>query len=257
MVDAATLTLRPVAPGDADGLVALYGTLSDQDLYRRFFSAFVPPREFFEHIASVVGRGGFGVVAVDPGGRIVGEANYEPLADGDGELGMAVAPDARGNGHTLLDALIDAAQAHGVPNIEADVLVTNGRMLGLLRGRGYATLDSGDWVSRRLMVGTAGPTPVWPEGGPGRPDAGRPRVLVEAPGGFWPVTEAAEAAGLAVITCSGPRGCASRCPVLSGRPCPLVAGADAVVVAGAPDDDPCWPALLRGHAGIHPEVPVC
>jgi hypothetical protein len=106
-------------------------------------------------------------------------------------------------------------------------------------------------------VGTAGPTPVWPEDGPGRPDAGRPRVLVEVPGGIWPVTEAAEAAGLAVITCSGPRGWPSRCPVLSGRPCPLVAEADAVVVARTRDDDPCWPALLRGHAEIHPDVPVC
>jgi ribosomal protein S18 acetylase RimI-like enzyme len=257
MVDATTLTLRPVALGDVDGLVALYGTLSAQDRYRRFFSAFVPPRSFFEHMATVVARGGFGVVAVEPGGRIVGEANYEPLADGDGELGMAVAPDARGIGHRLLDELIGAAQARGVPNIEADVLVTNGRMLSLLRGRGYATLTSGDWVSRRLVVGTAGPTPVWPAGGPGLPDPGRPRVLVEVPGGFWPNTEAAEAAGLAVITCSGPRGRPSRCPVLAGRPCPLVAGADAVVVAGAPDDEPCWPALLRGHAEIHPDVPVC
>src|SRR5262245_47021214 len=82
--DASTLTFRPVAPGDADGLVALYGTLSDQDRYRRFFTACAPPHEFFEHMASVVGRGGYGVVAVDAGGRIVGEANYELLADGDG-----------------------------------------------------------------------------------------------------------------------------------------------------------------------------
>ena len=82
---------RPVAPGDVDGLVALYRTLSDEDRHLRFFSTFVPDRAFCERLATVEGRGGFGVVAVEAGGRIVGEANYERLSDGDGELGMASA----------------------------------------------------------------------------------------------------------------------------------------------------------------------
>jgi hypothetical protein len=101
-------------------------------------------------------------VAVEDGGRIVGEANYERPRR---RAGDGVGP--------------------GVPNLEADVLVTNPRMLTLLRARGYAGLPSEDWVSPRLMVGTAGSTPVWPEGGPGRPDPARPRVPVEAPGGRW------------------------------------------------------------------------
>jgi hypothetical protein len=251
------LTVRPVGPGDVDGLVALYATLDAEDRYRRFFSGFVPPRSFFQRLAEVRGRGGFGVVAVEGTGRIVGEANYELLPDGDGELGMAVARDWRGwLGPYLLDTLVDAAAARAVPNIEADVLVTNGRMLSLLRDRGYATLPSDDWVSLRLMVGTAGHTPVWPAGGPGTPDRSRPRVLVETPGGRWHGTPEAEAAGLAVITCSGPRGPRPRCPVLAGRPCPLAADADAVVVAHAPDDAR-WAALVRGHADLHPGVPVC
>src|SRR5262245_23302154 len=180
------LWVRPVEPGDADRLAELYATLSPEDRHLRFFSAFVPDRAFAERLASVVDRGGFGVVAVEDGGRIVGEASYEALPDGDGELGMVVAPDRRGwLGAFLLDTLIEAAAARGVPNIEADVMATNGRMLSLLRARGYASLPSDDWVSLRLMVGTEGPTPVWPEGGPGRPDPRRPRILVEAPGGRW------------------------------------------------------------------------
>jgi hypothetical protein len=143
-----------------------------------------------------------------------------------------------------------------VPNIEADVLVTNGRMLSLLRARGYATLASGDWTSFRLIVGTAGDTPVWPAAGPGQPDASRPRVLVEAPGGRSSVGSDAEEQGLAVITCSGPKGPRSSCPALAGRPCPLAVGADAIVVANAPDDDR-WRALIAAHAGLHPGVPVC
>jgi RimJ/RimL family protein N-acetyltransferase len=252
------LCVRPVAPGDAGGLAALYATLSREDRYLRFFSAFVPDRAFFERLASVVDRGGFGVVAVEDGGRIVGEANYEALPDGDGELGIVVAPDRRGRlGAFLLDTLIEAAAAHGVPNIEADVIVTNRRMLALLRARGYASLPSEDWVSLRLIVGTAGPTPVWPDGGPGRPDPSRPRVLVEAPGGRWTGTPEGEAAGLAFMSCSGPRGPRPRCPALAGRSCPLAAGADAIVVANLPDDPAHWPALLAAHAELHPGVPVC
>jgi ribosomal protein S18 acetylase RimI-like enzyme len=254
----AVLEVRPVRSGDVDGLARLYATLSDDDRYRRFFSWYQPPRSFFEHMVGVVERGGYGVVAVDGDGNVVGEANYELLPDGDGELGMVVAPSWRGwLGAYLLDTLIEAAEARGVPDIEADVLVTNARMLALLRSRGYATLASDDWMSLRLIVGTHGRTPVWPYGSLGPPDheAG-PRLLVEVPGGRWRAGEDARAAGLQVITCSGPSGAHPRCPVLAGRPCPLVAAADAVVVANAPDDER-WRRLVSAHAGLHPDVPVC
>jgi RimJ/RimL family protein N-acetyltransferase len=256
--DGRVLTVREVAPADVDGLEALYATLSEDDRYLRFFSAYVPPREFFEHLATVASRGGDGVVAVTADGRIVGEANYELLPDGDGELGIVVAPDARGRlGAFLLDALIEAAAGRGVPNIEASVLATNGRMLSLLRARGYATLTSDDWVSLRIIVGTAGATPVWPHRGDADRSAARaPRVLVETPGGRWSGAEQAEADGLAVIACSGPRGPRTRCPALAGRPCPLVAEADVVVMANPPVDDR-WTDMLAAHATLHPDVPVC
>jgi hypothetical protein len=251
------LRVRPVGPGDVDGLVALYALLSAEDRYRRFFSAFVPERAFFERAARVAGRGGFGIVALDDDGCVVGEASYELLPDGDGDLGIVVSPGWRGwLGPFLLDTLVDAARRGGVPNLEADVLATNGRMLSLLRARGYATLTSDDWVSLRLIVGTAGDTPVWPEAGPGRPDAARPRLLVEVRGGRTSVGSAAEARGLAVITCSGPRRIRPRCPVLAGRPCPLAADADAIAVVNAPPDDDDWRAILAAHGDLHPGVPV-
>lgn len=247
------LTLRPVTPADVDGLEALYAGLSDDDRSRRFFSQYRPPRSFFERLAGVADRGGFGLVATD-GARIVGEANYELLPDGDGELGMTVAADRRGwLGPYLLDALVEAAAARGIPNLEAEVLVTNRRMLDLLRSRGYATMSSDGWTSLRLIVGTAGRTPVWPAAGAG---AGRPRVLVEALGGRWHADAAARDAGLDVVACSGPRGRRPRCPVLAGRACPLAAGADAIVVSNVPDDA-VWRAIVGAHADLHPGVPVC
>lgn len=264
------LTVRAVGPGDVDGLMALYASLSDDDRYRRFFSYYDPGRTFFERAAAVESRGGYGLVAVEDDGtddaaddgadesgdgRIVAEAGYELLPNGDGELAMAVAPGHRGwLGPFLLDSLIEAAAERGVPNLEADVQVTNRRMLTLLRSRGYATLTSDDWVSVRLVVGTAGRTPVWPA----RSELGHqgPRVLVEGPGGRWHAAREAEAAGLRVITCSGPRGARSQCPLLAGKPCPLVAGADAVVVSHPRDDDQ-WHALVEAHHRLHPGVPVC
>ena len=87
------LTVRPVATTDVGGLVALYDGLSDDDRYRRFFSGFRPPRSFFEQLVNVGERGGYGLVAmigaggdVAGGARIVGEASYELLPNGDGDL---------------------------------------------------------------------------------------------------------------------------------------------------------------------------
>ena len=281
--DGGEMVVRPVSSADVDGLAALYAGLSDDDRYRRFFSCYDPDRSFFERAAAVASRGGCGLVAVEVaadgrvpgdgraegprgggagpgaggGGRIVGEANYELLPNGDGELAMAVAGDRRGwLGPYLLDALIEAAAARGVPNLEADVLVANSRMLTLLRSRGYATLPTDDWVTVRLIVGTAGRTPVWAEDDDASTPAHRPRVLVEAPGGRWHAGHEAAEAGLRVVTCSGPSGPRSRCPVLEGRPCPLAAEADAVVVSHPLDDDR-WRALVDGHAAVHPGVPVC
>ncbi|MBN2624747.1 MAG: hypothetical protein JXA83_15320 [Acidimicrobiales bacterium] len=261
--DGRSLVVRPVTPDDTDGLVALYDGLSEDDRYRRFFSGYRPERAFFERATSVAERGGAGLVAVecdrDPPRelRIVGEASYELLPNGDGELAMAVAGDRRGwLGPYLLDCLVESAAARGVPNLEADVLATNAPMLALLRSRGYATLASDDWVSVRLMIGTGGGTPVWPRGRVRRGGPGGPRVLVEAPGGRWHAARQAADAGLQVITCSGPRGPRPRCPALAGEPCPLVEGADAVVMSRPRDEEP-WRALADAHHDVHPGVPVC
>jgi RimJ/RimL family protein N-acetyltransferase len=251
-----TLVVRAVTPADADGLAALYAGFDDDDLHNRFFSVYRPDRAFVERVAGIVDHGGYGLVAVvdgpdDEPARLVAEAGWYPLPDGDGELAIAVAPDWRGwLGPVLLDALLEAAAAHGVPNLEAEVLVTNTPMQRLARARGVATMPSDDWVSTRLLIGSTGRRPTWPE----RSD--RPRVLVETPGGRWHAAPEAAAAGLDVLACSGPRGPRDRCPVLAGDPCPLVAGADAVVAAWSPGDE-TGAAIVAAHHGPHPGVPVC
>jgi len=239
---------------DADGLVALYAGLDDDDLYRRFFTAHAPPERFVKNMTKVAERGGYGVVAVieERGGpsRVVAEATYDLLPDGDGELGITVAEDARGwLGPYLVDALVREAAARGVPNLQAEVLVSNRRMLALLRARGLAVVSHEEQPDTvRVVIGASQRTPSWPE----RHD--RPRLLIEVPGGRWHAETAARAAGFQVLACPGPSRGWSRCPALRGEPCPLAVGAD-IIVAAQPGDP--GRALLAAHRRLHPSIPIC
>ena len=172
----------------------------------------------------------------------MGEANYELLPDGDGELGMAVARDWRGwLGAYLLDTLVDAAAARACPTSRPTSSSPTGgccpccgpRLRDAAVGRlGQPAPDGGH----------RGPHARGPPAGRARPIA-RPRVLVETLG---PLAGRGggggrRAGGDHVLgPAAAPRVPGPRRPAL-----PLAAGADAVVVAHAPDDDR-WAALVRG-----------
>jgi hypothetical protein len=252
--DGDELRVRPVRPTDAAALARLYEGLDPDDRYTRFFSAYRPTPEFIERETTVAARGGFGLVAVvaSPGGReqVVGAAGYTLLPDGDGELAITVADRWRGwLGPYLLDALLSAAARRGIPNLEADVLVTNGPMLALARTRGCVTLDRPDWSVVRVLIGTGPAGPSWP------PGDDRRKVLVEGPAGPWH-PEAAREARLSVIACPGPATRRGGCPALGGQLCPLAAGAD-VIVLHRPGPAAPWPDLVDAHRRLHPAVPVC
>ncbi|MGA2931792.1 MAG: hypothetical protein ABSE98_06860 [Acidimicrobiales bacterium] len=241
-----------MGPSETAGLVALYASLKEDDTYLRFFSGHAPPEDFVEKMTHVAERGGFGLIALmeegDGTSQIVGEATYDLLPNGDGELGITVAETARGwLGPYLLDALVTEAAARGVPNLEADVLVGNRRMLTMLRARGFAVVEH-DPAIVRVAIGTTRRVPSWP----GTDE--RPRLLVEVPGGRWHAEEAARTAGFQVLACPGPMLGWSHCPALRGEPCPLAAGAD-VIVDAVPDEP--GRSLLEAHRRIHPSVPIC
>ena len=258
--DGTVLTVRPMAAADAPGLRLLYQGLSIDDRYCRFFSAYRPTDRFITQLARIAERGGYGLVAVAgpaPGpvggaGRIVADASYVLLPDGDGEFAITVAREWRGwLGPWLLDALVEAAAARGVPNLRADILRENRPMLALVRARGFAAVEHVNYQVVRVVIGTQGRMPGWPAG------HDRPRVLVELPGAHWHAEEAARAAGLRVMACPGPeRGAGARCPVPDGAPCPLAAGADVIVCGLVPAQERSR-TVMGAHRRLHPEVPVC
>lgn len=253
--DQRTLVIRLLDAGDIGGLTALYEGLDGEARYRRFFSMYRPRREFFEHMVAVADRGGGGIVAeiveADGSRRIVAEAGFEKLPNGDGELAITVDAAWRGwLGPYLLDALIELAAASGVPNLEADLLVSNGPMLALLRSRGHVVVPHDDWTTLRVVIGTSGPVPTWPAQGSGL------RVLIEGSGSEWRCRDDTVAAGLQVVACSGPLDRRHPCPALTGAGCPLAANADVIVVTDQSGTEQ-WHAVRSAHPGLHPGVPVC
>jgi hypothetical protein len=245
-----TVGVRAMTHDDVAAIAHLYSSLSAEDRYRRFFTAFHATEQAVGvWVHDAVNRG-YGLVAVatsEPDEPIVGEAFYVVLPNGDGEFALTVHPGWRGwLGPYLLDLLAEAAHERGVPNLESDILGENRTMLCLIRHRGHVVLPASDFQIVRVAIGTGPEGPVWPARG------ARPRVLVEGGGVHWNGIDLLTAA-FDVYTCPGPGPAGRRhCPALHGERCPLAAEADAVVVAFPPASER-GAALLRAHTELHPE----
>ena len=82
-----------------DDTAELLETLDEEDHYHRFFSSYRPKPAFFAELANVAAVGGRRLVAVVVSGeqsRIVAEAGYTRLPNGDGELAITVERPWRG-----------------------------------------------------------------------------------------------------------------------------------------------------------------
>jgi hypothetical protein len=268
LADHRRIVVRPTLADDGAALRQLTIDLPRDDARRRYFTASTPRDSWFTQWASINERGGYGIVAVlmspvasdgdaeptaehsaDVIGQVIGEAGYALLPDGDGELALTVAQAWRGwLGAYLLDLIVTHAAEQGIENLQADVLLENRPMLALLRHRGaIAREHPGGEV--RLSISTTGHVPSWP------PNDGRPRVLVEVPGGRWSGESYAEAAGVQVAVCSGPAHRRGSCPALCEGGCPLVDGADAIAVLLDPED-PRTVELIERHHSRRPTTPL-
>jgi hypothetical protein len=220
------LLVREMTDDDAQGVWLLYEGLNADDRYRRFFALSHPSHALAETWVRTCRTNGAGLVAVTDGERMIGEAGYVLVPNGNGELGVTVAREWRGwLGPYLLELLVGLAAAHGVRNLEAHVLVENRSMLAVLHHRPHATLSDGDFNVEHVVIGASDKRPGWP------PVRTHPRVLVEGRGARGPTASALERAGFALMGCAGPSARGVRCPAVEGERCPLADGADAIVVA--------------------------
>lgn len=225
------LTVRPIEPSDVEAVRELHERLSPEAVYLRFFTSTLPAAPFFDRLATVVDRGGVGLVAIaEPsdgsGSELVAEVDVERLANGNGEIAIVV--DARWRGWLgpyLVELATREAARRGMPNLEAEILSCNRPMRAITRSRGEAILPASDWQELRVAFSTAGPAPTWPASGDG------PRILLEQRGVAFGAVSGLQAAGFDVVACAGRTSGRPSCPLLAGGECPLASGADAIVIA--------------------------
>jgi len=134
---ALTLQIRPVRSDDAVRLVDLHNRCSDQARYFRFHAAKPRLRDVeAEYLAAVDGTARVALAATtieDGEERIVADARFDLVGDGDAEAALMLRDDVtgRGLGTLLLDRLLERAAEIGVRRVLLDILPENKAMLAL------------------------------------------------------------------------------------------------------------------------------
>jgi RimJ/RimL family protein N-acetyltransferase len=138
-VGAATATLRPIEPADAERLRRFHTRLSDETVYRRYHG---PHPTLADHelafLCGADGRRHIARVAIDDDGEIAGVCRLigDPAREGEGEIAIVVADAAQhhGVGHELLVRVLDEGARAGFRRLDALMLATNARARRLFLG---------------------------------------------------------------------------------------------------------------------------
>jgi RimJ/RimL family protein N-acetyltransferase/predicted CoA-binding protein len=147
--DGSTLRLRPIRPGDAEGLRLLHDRLSLQSQRFRFFGLATSRAGEVSRLLRADHDNEFVLVA-EAGDRLVGVATYirDSTQPERAEVAFAIADalQGRGVGTRMLERLAAIARDHHIRVFDAFVMVDNDRML-------HVFTDSGFEVQRRLEGG--------------------------------------------------------------------------------------------------------
>ncbi|MCU1448135.1 MAG: GCN5-related N-acetyltransferase [Acidimicrobiales bacterium] len=124
------LTVRPVGnPGDDQRIRRLFGRLSPETVYRRFFTIFPSPTPAVMRYLTVVDHGDHERLAVLDGNEIVALASWDRPAHDVAEAELAIlVEDAwqhRGLGRALMGMLTAEAARRGITELNATVLSDN------------------------------------------------------------------------------------------------------------------------------------
>jgi RimJ/RimL family protein N-acetyltransferase len=154
--DGRAIHIRAMRPTDEAELVQAFGRMSEDARYMRFMRFVREPNlERVRKALASFPEGGIGIVATVPaadGIDIVGSATYLVGNDSNTcEFAINVASEFGGVGlaSTLLTALINAAKARGLTEMDGYVLAMNQPMLRLARRLGFTiTSDPEDGAVR-------------------------------------------------------------------------------------------------------------
>jgi acyl-CoA synthetase (NDP forming)/RimJ/RimL family protein N-acetyltransferase len=138
--DGGTVHLRPIGPGDAEGLVGLMERSSDQTRYYRFFGPMKRLSEKDLRRFTHVDHDNRVAFVLLLGDQLIGVGRYDryPGTD-DAEVAFLIedAHQGRGLGSVLLEHLAAAALERGIKQFVAEVLAQNNRMVRVFLDAGY------------------------------------------------------------------------------------------------------------------------
>ena len=147
--DGSTVHLRPAQPADETAVRAMFGRLSTESLYSRFFRVPKLPNLDVSELLHADPEKAFTLVA-ESRGAACALAGYSRDSHVPERAEVAfVTGDAlqgRGIGTRMLEALADIARAHRIRRFDAYVLTNNHRMMGVF-------VDSGFAIDQQLEAG--------------------------------------------------------------------------------------------------------
>ena len=128
LIDGSVILLRQLEPSDAEDILALYESLTDEERYFRFFA--MHPAYLDQYSLGAYSAG-----------KLLGVANYVALEGRPGYAEVAVvvahAEHLRGVGTALLRRLGEVARTDGLNHLVAEVLFENHLMLRVLSETGW------------------------------------------------------------------------------------------------------------------------
>jgi GNAT superfamily N-acetyltransferase len=164
--DGSRIAIRPVRPGDRDGLAEGFARVGPESRYRRFFAPKpeLTPRDL-DYLTQIDHHDHEALLAVDLATRDgVGVARYVRTGDTVAEPAIVVVDDwqGRGVGTALLHALAERAQQEGIRRFEAPVLASNDEVMHLIDGIGRASFKrDGPETVLTMTLPARGRVPRW------------------------------------------------------------------------------------------------
>jgi GNAT superfamily N-acetyltransferase len=141
--DGSTVRVRAIRPDDTPGLRAFHAQLSRATILLRFFH-YIPDlstreADRFTHVDYATRMALVATVRMDEPEHIVGIAGYDAIGPAEAEVSFVVADRWQGRGiaSALLPRLATYARAQGFTTLVAITMVSNIRMLDVLRHCGY------------------------------------------------------------------------------------------------------------------------